>query len=447
MEILEELMGMASDYVWNYVWGIIETICRFILYPFFAVALYKISVSENLSNPILSIIPIYNMTYITKIIKNLHVFSKKIDGKALTVLLVICAFLRNPFIDKIPLIGDLASGIGVVFFFFYLLALHRLWEMYIPKSADSFLVLATLFPIIIPFLMFAIRNKQQVSSQMLIDYNSDGVIDEVVTIHNVGQKHEKNTLPSKSILKQELKPFWSKNSPLIIKRQEIVSLENTNIYLEITMQNLYFETIKAIFMDILCFDYLKNPLEGVSDFKLIDLSIESNQLFSTNMDIPLPDINTRKCQLIIKNIVFDNDEVWNNKNYTPLEQITAPVRIQYKPELIRLMSDKLKGRAIPYNQYLFLPISADEYWFCSCGQFNTSNDESCRNCHIGKNEIFEIVNEEKLQQNYDKMMQEKLQHDLEVREMRQQKLLEQKEKISNQFIKGKEKIESLRNKK
>lgn len=447
MEILqtisETFLGIAIDYIW----GIVELSCRFFLYPFFAVALYKLSVRENLDNPILSIIPIYNMTYIVKIIKNLHVFSKKISGKALTVLLIVCAFLRNPLIDKFPIIGDFASGISVVFFFFYLLALHKLWEMYIPKSADSFLILATLFPIIIPFLMFAIRNKQQVSSQMLIDYNSDGITDEVITIHDAVQIPPKTTLTNRTILTQESAPLWFNNCPLIISRQEIISLENTNIYLEITIQNLHSNTIKAIFMDIQCFDYLQKPLPDITDFKLIDLSIESNQRFSTNMNIALPDTNTRKCKIIIKNIVFDNNEIWTNETTTQLEQISAPAKIQFKPEIIRFMSGKLKGRSIPYNQYLFQPISADEYWFCGCGQFNTSHNNNCRNCHISKNEIMEIINEDILQQEYNKMMQEKLQHSIENKEQRQRKLLEHKEQISNQIDKGKEKIEKLWRKK
>lgn len=415
-KILEIIFGLAMDYIW----GIIEFSCRFLLYPFFAVALYKLSVRENLKKPVLSIIPIYNMIYIAKIIKNLYVFNKCISGKALSVLLVICAFLRNPLIDKIPIIGDLISGISIVFFFFYVLALQRLWEMYTPKSADSFLALATLFPIIIPFLVFAIRNKQQVSSQMLIDYNSDGMTDEVITIHNTAQNNERNILVNRTVLSQESAPLWFSGCPIIINRQEILSLGNTDFYLGLTIQNLFPDVIKAVYMDIQCFDYLQRPLQGISDCKLIDLSIERNQRFSTDMDIALPDVNTRKCVIMMKQIAFADSGVWNNDNAMQFVQISAPVRIQYKPELLRLMSSRLKGRSIPSNQYLFQPITTPEYWFCGCGQFNTNQDNDCRNCHISKDEVFKIIDEKNLQEDYNQMMQEKLQHNLERKEERQQ---------------------------
>lgn len=319
--------------------------------------------------------------------------------------------------------------------------------MYIPKSADSFLILATLFPFTIPFLMFFIRNKQQVSSQMLLDYNSDGIIDEVVTVHSVPQNSAPGPVTEKMILKHELSPFWIKGCPLLITRQDLVTIRNTNtLFLDFMLQNLSQHTIKAIFMDILCFDYLQNPLQGVSDCKLLDLSVMANRVYSTGMNIPLPDTNTRKCKIFIKNIVFENEEIWHNEGNSALEATIAPQRISFRHELMSIMENKLRREGILYNQYLFLPSSMDDYWFCGCGQFNTSDHTYCCHCHIEKGKIFEMINEENLQQDYSLMMQEKEQqriYNAELRVQRQQMLLVQKDKVCNQFNNGKNKIKSL----
>lgn len=448
MEILEMVVGAAEAYVFGWIWGKIEFVCRFLLYPFFAFGLYQLSVREKLEKPILAIIPIYNMIYIVKIIKCLHVFDKKIGGKMLSTLLIICVFLRNPFIDMIPVIGNIATSISVVFLFFYLLSLHRLWEMYIPKSADSFVVLATLFPVCIPFLVFLIRNKQQVSSQMMFDYDSDGIIDEVVTVHNALPDSAQNASINGTLLKQDSFSYWLKDCPLLVTCQEFIEMKQSNtLFLNLTMQNISQYTIKAIFMEIACFDYLQNALQGVPDCKLLDISVEMNRVYATNMEISLPDTDTRKCKITIKDIVFSNDEVWHNESNMPLERTISSEKIQFKPELMKFMAGKLKGAEIPSNQYLFLPVATEDYWFCGCGQFNTNDHSSCCHCHMDRDKIFEIINEESLQKEYDRAIEEKIQHSIEVKEQRQQMLLEQKEKLENQFNKSKDKIGNLLKKK
>lgn len=448
MAILDMAFDAAEGYVIGLIWEMIEFVCRFLLYPFFAYALYKLAVREELENPILAIIPIYNVIYIVKIIKYLNVFGKKISGLPLSVLLVVCAILRNPIIDKVPVIGDVAGSISVVFLFFYLLSLHRLWEMYIPKSADSFLILAAIFPICIPFLMFFIRNKQQVSSQMLLDYDSDGIIDEAITVHNAAPSSTQNASDDNVLLKQDLATYWLKECPLLITRQEFVERKKTNtVVLKLAIQNMAQHTIKAIFMEMACYDYLQNVLQEVPDCKLLDVNVEANGGYLTNVDISLPDTNTRKCIITIKDIVFDNDEIWHNENNTPLERTLSLETIQFKPELMKFMADKLKGEKISNVQYPFLPAATEKYWFCGCGQFNTSDDTSCCHCHIDRNKVFEIINEENLQKGYASMIEEKIQHSLEVKEQRKQIILEQKEKLGNQFSKGKDKLEDMWKKK
>ena len=442
-KIFDMLYGQAIAYLWN----IIEFYCRFLLYPLFAYALYQIALHENMEHPKLSIIPIYNMRYIADLIGYINVFGIEIKGILLSILLILCAILRNPFISYIPVVGNYIDKIGLIFLFVYLLALHKLWNIYVPKSADSYLILATLFPILIPILVFLIRNKQQVSSQMQLDYDSDGTVDEIVTIHNAVEKTKSKKANDKTVLKQELRPAWKKGCPLIVNRQDIVSTNDTNLYLELTLQNLSDATIKAIYMDILCFDYLQAPLAEASDSNLLDLTILPNQSFSTNMNILLPDNNTRKCKLTIKNIVFENDVIWNNEDHGPLELLEAPLNIQFKPELIKFMSNKLKDQLISHNKYLYMPVAMDDYWFCGCGQFNTSDMSSCCFCHINKNKVFDIINEENLQRDYTQMMQEKAQHAKELKEQRQQMILEQKQNISNQISKGKDKLDDLLKKK
>lgn len=440
--VLEALCGKIVDVIV----GIIQTVCRFLFYSFFAAALYKLAVREKLKKPILAIIPVYNMSYIVKLIGGIHVFGKEISGAKLTVLLIVCTLLRSPLIGLIPILGDITEAISIIFFFFYILSLHKLWEMYIPKSADSFLVLATLFSSIIPFLMFFIRNRQQVSSQMFLDYNSDGIPDEVVTVHNAVPIQEQNIKAGISILHQKLATFWLKGCPVLITRQEFVASGNA-VFLDLTMQNISRHMINAIYLRIICFDYLQKPLQSVENCRLLDLSFKTDSVYSVKGRIFLPDMNTRNCKIVIKNIVFDTNEIWSNEGDIPLQVTKVAERIQFKPELIKFMSNKLKNEGITYNQYLFIPVSIDDYWICACGQLNPNDYKTCCHCHIGKDRIIEIVNEERLQYEYTMMVNERVQRNIEAKEQIQQSLLEKKDMIGNQLSKGKEKIEDILKKK
>lgn len=219
MEFMEQsdfLMGM-----WDGIW---EAGIRALLYPLAAIAIYRLCKNAKIKTPILSIIPIFNMIYLVRIIKSVDVFGKKIGGVALTIILILCAIFRNPFFEMglsifttfsehalvgvFSIVGDVMSNCSIVFLFFYLLALHKLWEMYMPKSADCYLILATLFPWMVPILLFRIRNKQQVSSKLVIDYDSDGIIDEEVALHDAENiEVENENINEEKIKKKKLFNF------------------------------------------------------------------------------------------------------------------------------------------------------------------------------------------------------------------------------------------------
>ena len=190
-----------SDFIMGLTEGLSESAVRILLYPLAAIAMYKLCKNAKIKLPILSIVPIFNMIYLVRLIKNVDIFGKKIGGIVLTIILLISSVLRNPIFETgvlffttfsehalvgvFSIVGDVISNCSLLFLFVYLLALHKLWEMYIPKSAVCYLILATLFPWIIPILLFSMRNKQQVTSKLVIDYDSDGVIDEEVAVHEV----------------------------------------------------------------------------------------------------------------------------------------------------------------------------------------------------------------------------------------------------------------------
>jgi len=198
---------------------LLEGLGRILLYPFAAIAIYKLSKREKLKFPKLSLIPIINMFHLVGIIKYVNAFGIKVGGIFLSILLVLCSILRNPFtallfsnaetvlksidlFDKTGIVkhadaisnlgGTVISNTSLVCLFFYLLALHKLWEMYMPKSATCYLILATLFPWMVPILLFRIRNKKQVTSKLVIDYDSDGIIDEEISVHEVEKDEAEN---------------------------------------------------------------------------------------------------------------------------------------------------------------------------------------------------------------------------------------------------------------
>lgn len=169
-----------------------------------------------------------------------------------------------------------------------------------------------------------------------------------------------------------------------IKVDEITGIT----YCSIGLLNLSDKIISAVKIDLCCFDSFGQPVkhEGTNIVNIIiqDQNGKPGTVFGLENTIPLPNhINTRKLNIVIKEILFCDKTTWEKGDYE-LYNVTNP-RINNSEELKNLR--QFAGQdAICYS------VSSDKVWTCVCGRLNPIDSNSCVRCHRDKEEILSKFN-------------------------------------------------------
>lgn len=133
----------------------IIAIVGLVLYVFQSLAFHRLAKNKNIELAWLAWVPIAQNYIFGKILDDKVPFGSKIIPYAPIILMV--APIAASLIAMIPYIGWIFP---IASYVYYCLALYRLYKLYKPESAVLFLVFSVIFPIVVPFFIFAIRNKE-----------------------------------------------------------------------------------------------------------------------------------------------------------------------------------------------------------------------------------------------------------------------------------------------
>lgn len=168
--------------------GIVQTLglevffftLKFIFYPLFAIGIYQLSKKRKLMLPILAIFPIINLIYIGFLIKEINVLGKRIKG--VHILLPLLYVLSVVPLGAIPFIGIIEGVFEKAYYLLFLISMHRLFEMYAPQKADTYIITGVVFSFMMPVFTYRIRGNELVNSKLVLDYDLDGEWDESIDI-------------------------------------------------------------------------------------------------------------------------------------------------------------------------------------------------------------------------------------------------------------------------
>lgn len=171
------------------VTGVIATVFALIMYIFEAIGLYSVAKRRGLKHPFMAWIP-YTNTYLFG--KAAEQYETAVKGKsknykaillslsiiltAVTVLFSVVIYaLSNSIVylaqdcaynsDAIVLIISLILlyiamlVVSVIYSVFYFIALHKIYRSFSTKSSTLLLIFSIIFPVIVPFVIFASRKK------------------------------------------------------------------------------------------------------------------------------------------------------------------------------------------------------------------------------------------------------------------------------------------------
>lgn len=169
-----------------------------------------------------------------------------------------------------------------------------------------------------------------------------------------------------------------------IKVDEITGIT----YCSIGLLNLSDKSISAVKIDLSCFDSFGQPVnyEGSNIVNIIiqDQNGKPGTVFGFEKTIPLPNhINTRKLNIVIKEILFCDKTIWKKGDYE-LYNVTNSI-INNSEELKNIR--QFAGQdAVCYSG------SSDKVWTCVCGRLNLIDSHSCVRCRRDKEKILSKFN-------------------------------------------------------
>ncbi|MEA1975286.1 MAG: hypothetical protein U9N10_06965 [Bacillota bacterium] len=129
------------------------------LYLLMAIGLKKLADNRGIENSWVAFIPILQLYVLGLLIVDLEVFGFEIPEVSLVLP---GSTLITPLVSTIPLIGGIYSlAVFIVFAF----ALYKLFKMYVPESAQLYVILSVVLPFMGPILIFTIRDNELVEGE------------------------------------------------------------------------------------------------------------------------------------------------------------------------------------------------------------------------------------------------------------------------------------------
>lgn len=175
--------------------------------------------------------------------------------------------------------------------------------------------------------------------------------------------------------------LWKKNCPIIICKYAFLQNENDKYVLQVRMQNISRIPVTSIDLSILEYSEQDN-LIGTKDVAFSDLLVSSGEYFGDKNAIPIDSIADHYI-FVVKTIGL------NSKVYRLDFQL---VSFFEQLENYSSMNDAdLNGELVGSSTTVpkFIPYFKEEYWYCTCGQFNAN--DYCVSCGITKKDLDSFI--------------------------------------------------------
>lgn len=181
------------------------------------------------------------------------------------------------------------------------------------------------------------------------------------------------------------------DAPMIITKLQIVEQAPENsVGLFLGFQNESDKNVAAIYLDVVCYNMLKEQIGVLTDVCYIDLNIGRGQIFETPAPISLPDNTIRKCDIIIRHIVYTDETIWSYDGNTAFAQVAEQSLLNLPDGLNDEFKRQMK-QVVPDVNYEYMPEDRGDCWFCACGQLNRAEYGSCIACGADKEREFGLM--------------------------------------------------------
>ena len=213
---------------------------------------------------------------------------------------------------------------------------------------------------------------------------------------------------------------------------------DTNV-LQLQFKNIGEQKIKAIYVNIQCFDVERKAIEQIEKIYL-DLEVSYGDVFGDRVPIKLENDTSRYFVVWIEKIIFLDESVSEYK--ACFEHVIESESLDRLTELKNQFIREVKNENSATN-CMVRPMEGKSVWQCTCGAINFKENEKCGGCGIKKERLFFFLNSEFLKEKRDEYLklkaqeeeEKKLQEERRVEELRvEEQEKKEKKKIRNKKI-------------
>lgn len=172
---------------------------------------------------------------------------------------------------------------------------------------------------------------------------------------------------------------YTAGSPVLLAAGTLLKDSQTGAVLaQLKMQSLSAKPIRAVMVAVDASDVSGAPLEGVSEYQYLDLTVRRDDTFGQHQAIVLPDANTRCIAVRCTRVVFADGTSWEAEPtavWSPLPEPEALEKI-LPAELVRqYCRDTVAGAAFQCAKF-------GDLWRCTCGAINRAGETACHACGL-----------------------------------------------------------------
>ena len=210
---------------------------------------------------------------------------------------------------------------------------------------------------------------------------------------------QRGGLTSSRIRVRNDREYYFPGAPFVIPQMQIADIDaDGSLGLFMSFQNIAGgKRIIALYIDIVCYNVLKEKIAELGSTAILDLSIETGEVARPVEPIALPDKTIRRVEIIPEHVIFSDDSMWsyNGRESFFMTDEQPENILASDPEYGKLLeADILRRTGETPAIYKYMPVDNGTFWMCGCGQLNT--EDSCIFCGVKKETIFELYSSENI---------------------------------------------------
>lgn len=181
--------------------------------------------------------------------------------------------------------------------------------------------------------------------------------------------------------------LYTDGSPVIISASALYmdNEKGGNLFLLAKYRNILAKIIKGIKIEITMFDIADRKLGDIIEYSYLDMFLKNNFEYGEKIPIPIPEKNTRKYSITVKEVYFNDNSMWTSKDCN-WESFGAMSTLKDYFENDDLLAQyKLQSS----DHFKFVPKKTHNLWNCQCGKIHPIEVDKC--CGMSYDEQIENI--------------------------------------------------------